>query len=72
MTDIVAKKMGGTLSFGLASAFVPKALVQRGRAIRSPLLYSRLRELHDRARERGVRVEIIGPLRAPEAGASSV
>jgi hypothetical protein len=59
---------GRQLRFCLDSAFLPKALIQRDRAIRSPILFARLRELHDLVRQQDVRVELVGPKKPARRG----
>lgn len=68
MIGLVGKRIGGKVQFFLDNAFLPKALVQKGRAIRSPILYARLRELHQLALEHRVQVELVGPKKAPSVG----
>ncbi len=72
MLGLVGKRTGGKIRFLLDNAFLPKALVQQGRAIRSPILYARLRELHQLALEHRVSVEVVGPKRRPSNGQSPV
>lgn len=72
MLGLVGKRTGGKIRFFLDNAFLPKALVQQGRAIRSPILYARLRELHQLALEHRVSVEVVGLKRRPSNGQSSV